>query len=64
VPGGPQRMTEVSRSDSMRVRSGRPRGQQVRLAHDLVEGAGPQPACLEALAGRSGEQIVGHHVEG
>ena len=43
VPGGPQRITDDSRSASMSARSGLPGAEQVALADDLVEGAGPQP---------------------
>ena len=42
-PGGPQRITDDSRSPSMRARSGRPGREQVALTDDLVERAGPQP---------------------
>ena len=41
VPGGPQRMTDCSRSRSMASRSGLPGRQQVLLADVLVEGARP-----------------------
>ena len=43
VPGGPQMMTDDSRSDSMSTRSGLP-GPEVLLADDLVERPRPQAA--------------------
>ena len=65
VPGGPQRITDDSRSASMRARSGRPGAEQVLLADDVVEGAGPQPGGQRRLAGqplraRPREQVLGH----
>ena len=42
VPGGPQSTTDESRSASISTRSGLPGAEQVLLADDLVERAGPQ----------------------
>ena len=65
VPGGPQRITDDRRSASISARSGRPGAEQVLLADDLVEGAGPQPGgerrpALQPLGDRGAEQVVGH----
>ena len=64
VPGGPQRITEDNRSASIRTRSGLPGTQEVLLAHDLVERAGPQSRCERSLSNQSilggrREQILG-----
>ena len=53
VPGGPQRITDDSRSASIRARRGRPGRQQVVLADDLVERLWPHPGGQRRLAGQA-----------
>ena len=49
----------------MRARSGRPGAEELVLAHDVVEGAGPEAGGQRRLAGQPlldgrPEQVLGH----
>ena len=62
VPGGPQRITDDSRSASTSTRSGLPGPTRSLLADDVVEPLGPQPGRQrrllgQLLLGRGGEQV-------
>ena len=65
VPGGPQRITDESRSASISDAQRPARAEQLLLADDLVERARPQPGrerrlALEPLGDGRAEEVVGH----
>ena len=63
VPGGPQKITDDSRSASISARSGRPGAEQVLLADHVVEPRRTQARRERSLArqplgGRRGEEVI------
>ena len=67
VPGGPQRITEREPVGLDERPQRPPRPEQVVLADDLVEGAGPQPGGQRRLRGEAvldgrAEQVLGSTV--
>ena len=63
VPGGPQKITDDSRSASISRRSGRPSAEQVLLSDHLVEPGRTQARrerslSSQPLGGRRGEEVI------
>ena len=63
MPGGPQKITDDSRSASISGRSGLPSAEQVLLADHVVESGGPQARrerrlSSQPLGGRRGEEVI------